>query len=137
MDFQITPDNQGIGQLSFTKNTDLRTDIWLSIMTKKGSFFVNPDFGCEVYKIRKVTDSNLLLMKQYFEACLQWLITTGRATYVNADVVRDSTIYNRYDVTITVTQANGIVLYYELFSDVQSGTIQWAAVGGPDSNYMV
>ena len=131
MDFQIITDSNGIGQLTFTKNTDIRTDVWLSLMIKKGSWFVNPEFGCELFKIKKVTNSNLMLVKEYCLAALEWLIVTSRASSTDCTVVRDPRTYNRYAIDLTVTQANGIKLFYQLFSDVQTGKIQWAPVGGP------
>jgi phage gp46-like protein len=129
MDFKVNL-THGFGHMVFEKNTDIGTDLYFSLMIKKGSWFANPDFGCELYKLKKVTDGNLLLAKQYVLSALDWLKTTGRAKSIKADVKKDLFKTNQIDIIIEVEQANGVKLFYEMFDDVRSGKINWSPVGG-------
>ena len=71
MDFQVLLDAQyPTGGLTFTKNSDIRTSIYNSINIKKGSFFQDRSFGSDLHLIKKATDANLLLAKQYVEQAL-------------------------------------------------------------------
>jgi phage gp46-like protein len=123
MDFQIQL-NQGTntGALVFAKNQDIRTNIFLSLSINKGSFFQNKDFGCELFKIKKITGPNILLAQQYVQDALQWLIQTGRATSITVIVEQDLIDRNRLDIKISAIQPNGLIIKY---------TTKFYPVGGP------
>jgi len=133
MDFQIITE-QNIGKLTFVKNTDIRTDIYMSLNVKQGTWFQNPDFGSQLYKVKKVTGPNLILAKQYIQSALQWLINIGYATAIAVEAQAGT--LGHIIINLTVTQANGMVLFYQLFNDVKTGKIQWSPVGGPSSNFI-
>jgi len=135
MDFKVDTTN-GFGVMTFVKNTDIRTDIYNSLATRQGDFFQNTEFGSQIYKIKKVTDSNLVLAKQYVELALQWLIQTGKASQISVIVEKDTAHYDQIDIKITVVQTNGIVLFYQQFNDVRSGKIVWTSVGGPSTTWV-
>lgn len=119
MDFQILLNSQyPTGGLTFVKNSDIRTDIFNSINTKKGSFFQNIQFGSDLYKIRKVTDSNIMLAKQYVQECLAWLIKTGRATYITVIVERDTADRSRINIKVEAKQPDGLIISFEQFKRV-------------------
>ena len=119
MDFQVILDAQyPTGGLTFTKNSDIRTDIFNSINIKKGSFFQNPDFGSELHTIKKLTDSNLLLARQYIQEATQWMINTGRAVSLDVIVERDSTDRGRMNLKITAVQPNGLIIVWEQYKRV-------------------
>ena len=126
MDFQVNTIN-GIGQMTWNKNTDIRSDVYFSLMIKRGSWFADTSFGCRLHEIKKLTDSNLLLAHQYVLEALNWLIQTGRATTISA--VATKADYNKISIDIQVQQANGIKLFYKIFSDVLSGKVTWNPVG--------
>ena len=144
MDFQINlPGNDlgttrtvsSVGEMAFVKNTDIRTDVYLSLNIKKGSWFANPKFGCDLFKIRKITAGNLVLAKQYVEAALQWMIITGRAKAVTVVVERNSQNLWYMSISISITQADGMVFFYQMYQDVSTGKIVWTAVGGPSATW--
>lgn len=119
MDFQVLLDAQyPTGGLTFTKNSDIRTDIFNSINIQKGSFFQNISFGSDLFKIKKLTDSNLLLAKQYIQECLEWLLKTGRAVSIGVLVERDTADRGRMNLKITAKQPDGLILTYEQFKRV-------------------
>jgi phage gp46-like protein len=115
------------GYMTFDKNTDIRSNIYLSIMVNKGSFFQDLEFGSELYKIKKVTATNINLAAQYIKACLAWLITTGKATSIDAVVTKGDQV-GSMGVEIQVIQADGVKLFYEMFPDVRTGKLIWKPI---------
>jgi phage gp46-like protein len=119
MDFKILLNAQyPSGGLTFTKNSDIRTDIFNSINIKKGYFFQNKEFGSDLYKIRKLTSPNVLLAKQYIEAALEWLLSTGRAKSLNVIVERDTSDVSRLNIKVEAQQPDGLMIIYEQFKRV-------------------
>lgn len=113
MDFQIQA-GQGLnsGALVFEKNENILTSIFLSLAINKGDFFQNQDFGCDIYKIKKITPSNIKLAQQYVQDALQWLIQVGRATTINVTVEQDTQNINQLDIKVDATQPNGLIITY-------------------------
>lgn len=136
MDFQIIPDSHGMGAMVLTKNTDIGTDIYLSLAIPYGSWFQNPTFGSSLFQIKKVTASNILLARQYVQKALQWLIQTGKALTIDVVVEADSLDRNRIDIKVTAKQTNGVELFYQQYLDVRAGTLVYQPVGGPESTYV-
>jgi len=128
MDFQINM-NQSYprGYMTFDKNTDIRSNIYLSIMVNKGSFFQDPEFGSELYKIKKITVSNINLAAQYVKAALAWLITAGKAKSIDAAVTKGDQV-GLMSIDIQVVQADGVELFYEMFTDVRTGKLIWKPI---------
>lgn len=135
MDFQINLDQgHSTGYMTFTKNTDIRTNIYFSLYIKQGDWFYDPNFGSKLSQIKKITASNMLLAKQYIESALKWLINTGKASSINVIVEPDNTNINQMDIKITVQQPNSVTLYYESSLDVKSGKLAFIEVGGPSTH---
>ncbi len=130
MDFQIqySPAYSN-GYMTWNKNTDLSTDICNSLNIKQGSFFQNLNFGSQLYTIQTVTQANTLLVSQYATAALNWLVQAGVATSITANCTIDTTNRYRYDLTINVTQANGITIQYQFAQNVAAGTMSFVYVG--------
>jgi phage gp46-like protein len=119
MDFKIIFDSDHPeGMMTFEKNSDIKTSIFLSLNIKKGDFFQNLDFGSELYKINKITDQNVNLAKQYIQHALTWLISSGRATSLNVIVEKDSIDKNRINVKIEMTEPSGNLVQYSMFRTV-------------------
>lgn len=119
MDFQVVLNAQyPTGGMQFVKNSDIRTDVYNSVNVKKGQFFQNPDFGSELYKLKKLTPPNLLLAKQYIEEALAWMIHTGRAKSVEVIVERDSIDISRLNIKIIVTQPDGLIITFTQYKRV-------------------
>ena len=104
-----------MGALSLTKNSDLRTSIYNSLNINYGSFFQYPTFGSKLYQIKKITDANLLLAKQYVQEALTWIIQVGRATSIDVLVEKDLQDRNRFDIKVTATQPSGLIITYKQF----------------------
>ena len=119
MDFKVLLDaDYPTGGLTFTKNTDIRTSIYNSINVKKGSFFQDREFGCDLYLIKKLTAANLLLARQYIQEALKWLLETGRATSIDVIVEKDLSDSNRMNIKVTAKQPDGLILTFEQFQAV-------------------
>ena len=113
--------------MTWDRNTDIRSDVYISLAIKRGSWFADPNFGSRLSEIKKVTDNNLLLAHQYALDALQWLRQTGRATSITAVATKGG--YNQIDIDIQVVQSNGMKLFYQISTDVLSGKVAWAYVG--------
>jgi phage gp46-like protein len=123
MDFQINF-SDGIGRMSFVKNTDIRTNIYLSINTLKGAWFLDPNFG--MARINKITNANVLLQKQYVQDALAWIIQAGRATKIDVTVEPDFMDINRINLKVIATQPDGLIIHYT----------QFVTVGGPSPAFI-
>lgn len=122
MDYTIRQDvTRPEGFMEFNKNQDIRTDIYNSLNTRKGDCFWNKDFGCELFKIKKVNTSNILLAQQYTQSALQWLITAGRAVSIDVIVEADISDFNRMNIKVTAKQPNGYLITYEVYQRVGQG----------------
>lgn len=126
MDFRVDSTNS-IPCLTFEKNTDLRTDIYFSLAVKKGGWFADLNFGSELFRVRKVTDGNMLLAHQYVLQALDWLKQTGRAVETSCVAGKSGT--DSMSLDITVVQANSVSLFYKAYLDVRNGKISWQPVG--------
>jgi phage gp46-like protein len=130
MDFKTDTTN-GLGYMTFGKNTDIRTDIYLSLSINQGDFFQNSGFGSQLFRIKKVTPNNIVLAQKYVTDALNWLIQTGRASSITVIVEKDTRNIDQLDIKVTALQPNGVTVYYQQFNDVRSGKITWTPVGGP------
>jgi phage gp46-like protein len=119
MDFKVLVATPGI--MTFTGNTDVSTDIYMSLSTPKESFFQNKSFGLE--GIQKITQNNILILKENIASALKWMILAGSVTSFDIVVEQDLTDINRLDISVTATQANGFIVHYQ----------QFYAVGGPSN----
>lgn len=129
MDFIITSTNS-VAQLTFAKNTNIATDIFCSLSVRPNSFFQNPTFSNRLFTIKKITDANILLAKQYIEEALKWLLQLNRATSIDVIVEKDSKDVNRLNIRVTAVQPNNVTVYYEQFYNALNGTLQFVPVGG-------
>lgn len=113
MDYQINLiKGQGIMSLN-TKNSDIRTSIYLSINIQPGDWFMFPDFGMK--RITKITAANILLQKQYVTQALDWMIKAGKATSFDITVEQDTFDVSRINISVIGRQPNGFVVTYEQF----------------------
>jgi phage gp46-like protein len=129
MDFSIICTNS-VGQMTFDKNTTIATDIYCSLNMKPNSFFQNPSFSNKLFTIKKVTDANVLLAKQYIEQALKWLLQLKKATSITVIVEKDSKDFNRINFKITAIQPDNVTVYYQQFYNAANGTLQFTPVGG-------
>jgi phage gp46-like protein len=119
MDFQVYLDQENpSGNMTFYKNEDIRTDIYMSLNTIYGNFFQNPRFGSKLSTIRKITVENINLARQYVEQAVAWLLNVGRATSINVIVEQDLSDFNRLDIKVTATQPDGLIITYQQFKRV-------------------
>lgn len=135
MDFKVITQN-GLGLMTFDKNTDISTDIYNSLAIRQGDFFQNTTFGSQLYLIKKVTDKNLVLAKSYVDQALAWLIQTNKASQISVIVEKDSTNIDQIDIKVTAVQPNGVTVFYQQFNNVRNGTVVWTSVGGPSLSWV-
>jgi phage gp46-like protein len=119
MDFKIDI-KQGRGQMTFEKVDDIRNNIYLSLMVRRGSFFQNPNFGSRLHELfrAKNTDKTAALAKEYCKEALQWLIDTGRATEINISTEKDPNELNRLKILVEATQSDGRKVTFDTYLEV-------------------
>ncbi len=120
MDFALRLD--GItADMDWQQAGTILNNVWLSLMTRRGSFFQNPDFGSRLHLLQreKNTATTERLAREYCLEALQWLIDVGRADAVDVITERDTTVDPyRLKLVVTVTQANRPDVTFELFLEV-------------------
>lgn len=121
MDYALTNTVYGGAVMTWDKAPDIRTNIWISLNMKKGSLFVDPDFGLDLSDIKKITDANLLLAKQRIEDALAWMITVGKATSIAVTVERDTQDFNRMDIKVEARQPDGLLIVFQQYRPVGLG----------------
>jgi len=118
MDYAITMQD-GQGQMTFDKAENIFNNIYLSIKIRRGSFFVNPEFGSRLHLLKKNTPRAAGLAEEYVKEALQWLLDTGRATtvevYAERDTLQDA---SRLKLLVEVTQPDGAIVPFEDFVEV-------------------
>ncbi len=107
MDFSITPDNDGIPQMSWTKETTVSTNVFYTFNVRRGTFFQNPTFGIDLSDIKKVTDNTVELIKERLINACSWLLGVGRAKSIDVIVEKDTTDITRINYKVDITQADG------------------------------
>ena len=120
MDFKLTTTDGLTASMSFDKAEDITNNIFLSLNVRRGSFFMNPDFGSRLYLLMQgvLNDRTLTLAKEYTREALQWLLDTGRATAVEVTAERHETDLHRINLHVQVTQADGRDISFETFFEV-------------------
>ena len=108
--------------MTFTPATsgNIANNVWLSLETARGSFFLNRDFGSRLATLRrsKNTPDKPQKVIDYVAEALQWLIDAGRITSVSTIVQPSSQDACRLNALISVTQADGNVVSFETFVGV-------------------
>lgn len=62
--------------------------VLMSIGTKKGSWFAEPLFGCEIHTIEKVDSNTSAIMQQMLVRATRWLVEDGLAADIDIEVER-------------------------------------------------
>jgi phage gp46-like protein len=90
-------------------------------MTKKGSFFQDPNFGSLLYLLQRAKNTvrNEALAISYAQAALAWLISSGRATKVNVTAVINPewSIWGM-KLDVQVFQASGQSVTFTIYTPV-------------------
>jgi phage gp46-like protein len=110
MDFAITIDSAGLGQMTFDKATTIMNNIYLSLVVARGSFFADTSFGSRLHLLQRAknTDTTMRLAVDYCKEALQWMIDSGKASKVDVYAQRDrQQDLNRLKLLIEVTPYSG------------------------------
>lgn len=111
----MNPGLYGSCDLAVT-GTDLETDsglesaILISLLTDKGSWWADPDFGSELYQLKgqKANDETTRSVKATVEDCLAWMVNDGVAGSVTVDVERQAGLL--LAIGVSVTRPDGTVV---------------------------
>jgi len=110
--------NRGMAEMKYENADGIFNNIYLSLHVQKGSFFAAPDFGSRLHEIKKLTEQNIALAKDYCKEACQWIIDLGRATSIDIIVERDEDVMNRMNILVTAVQANGAEMSFTTFVEV-------------------
>jgi phage gp46-like protein len=117
MDFAIEM-TAGLPAMTFDKAADIRNNVLLSLLVRRGSWWFNPAFGMRELP-KKNTIAAAGLVEEYAREALRWLLDTGRATAIEVRAERDPLQDpHRLKLRLQVTQASGEVLSFEHFVEV-------------------
>ncbi|MCL2602435.1 MAG: phage GP46 family protein [Treponema sp.] len=87
---------------------DIRELVLMSIGTDKGRWFADPEFGSELWLLKKSgkTDGQSAdTLKRMVLESLQWLVADGLAQSVHCDATPSGK--NKIEYTVTVTRPDG------------------------------
>ncbi len=118
MNFSIIDGAEGTSVLSWDKPTDISGAVYLSYTIKKGALFTAPDFGLDLSDIKKVTDNNLVIIKQRLEQALNWMLITEKARAVSITVEKDNIVYGRVNITTEIIQSDSVPITIDNFIKV-------------------
>lgn len=77
MDFLLETDN-GHVVMSFNSVNDVRNNIILSLIVKRGSFFVDPNFGSQLHVLKNNSPESCNLAESYCKDAVKWMIKIGK-----------------------------------------------------------
>jgi len=125
MDFaiDIATDGSATGAMTFDKGSDgnLRNNIYLSLVIKRGSWFQNLTFGSRLHLLQRAknTEQTAALAEEYCKEALQWLIDTGRVKKIEIIAQRDrEQDLHRLKLLVMVTKSNGDQVSFTTFVEV-------------------
>jgi len=125
MDFAIesATDGSATGTMTFDKGSDgnLRNNIFLSLVIKRGSWFQNPSFGSRLHLLQRAKNSEqtAALAEDYCKEALDWLIDTGRVKKIEIIAQRDrEQDLHRLKLLVMVTQSSGDQVSFTTFVEV-------------------
>ena len=99
---------------------DIRELVRMSIGTDKGTWWADPNFGSELWLLKKngkVHGQTAGILERMIRESLQWLVADGLACTV--DCVAERNGKNRIDYRVTVTRPGGSpVIIQEVWSGV-------------------
>lgn len=127
MDFKIDQNEiYPMGYMSFTKNSDITTNIFNLLTIKKGSFFADPSLGCQY--VKTITPQNINLQKRHIESALKPLLDSKRAQSINVIVEPDDNDIYQINIRIEAIQADGIPIIYQSYISVGGPSATWTPV---------
>ncbi len=92
MDHYIKTDSTGHLQMTFGISEGLRSNFYLSLHIKKGTWFHDPNFGSLLHEIKTLTESDLNLAKSYAFDALKWMIDIGKLKSINVETSVDQSL---------------------------------------------
>ncbi len=107
--------------MTFDQTTDLGNNVFLSLMTRQGSFFQDPTFGSKLYLLQRAknTAQNEQMAIDYAQAALAWLIASGRATAINVTAeINPQWLLWGMKLGVQVFQANGRQVTFTIYTPV-------------------
>lgn len=111
MDFALVTGPNGQLRMSLDGSSDIRNNILLSLYVKRGSFFLDLNFGSRLYEIKSLSEPNVRLAKEYVQQALQWILEIGRADRI---LVVTSSIDDTLKIATTIIKA-GVESQFETF----------------------
>lgn len=117
MDYTITL-NGDAADMSHAKSADIGNNLYLSLAIRKGTWWLDPEFGLRDRGRMKITEKNIRLVRGDCLEALQWILDSGRARSVEVTVSRDTQNLNRLQASIEAVQADGRKVTFDKFIEV-------------------
>jgi phage gp46-like protein len=112
IDFALTLDDTGQPQATLNNADTLLNAVLLSLHIKRGSFFLNPDFGSRLHELKSTSSPDVALAKQYALESLEWLITVKKITTL--DIIVTPGRNGRLHFKITINTRNMVETIVEM-----------------------
>jgi len=106
IDFSITTES-GAPVFSLEAGDALRNNVLLSLLVRRGTLFVAPEFGSRLHTITKVSADAPARAQAYCVEATRWIIETGRAREITVDARIHDENNGRIDIAVMVTKPDG------------------------------
>ena len=117
IDFAVEFEN-GYPRTTLKSGDAMKSNIALSLLVRRGTLFVNLNFGSDLHTIKKVTAGNVALAETYSKSALKWLLDTGRAKRIDTRAARDNLKADRIKIYVAVTTQDNRLVEYEHYHSV-------------------
>lgn len=107
----------GLGDITWDLGESLVTSIYLCLFVKRGSFFMDPEFGSRLHLLEreKSLENKAALARDYCTEALERLIRTGRARAIDVETALDRDVPGRLLIRVVATKGDGQTVPFETF----------------------
>lgn len=112
LDYQLTINDTGPAIVSFNCTDSLANNLLLSLIVKKGSFFLDPEFGSRLHEISTTSENDLQLSIKYAEEATVWLVRTKKVNLIKVSAERG---LNWIELKLSVEKNSGDLSTYIYF----------------------
>lgn len=99
------------------ENTILN-NLYLSLAIRKGSWWIDPEFGLDLPQGMKVTSATAADLRQRILKATAWIIRLGRARSIEVYTERDDINPGRINSAVRAVQADGREIQFSTFLEV-------------------
>lgn len=107
-----------IADRDFLLADSLLSNIYFSLMIKRGDWWIAPEFGSLFHTLRTFEKNVLQQAERFAKSATKWIIDTGRASKIDFFVRRSIQNQDRLEIHVLATKKDGSEVKFETFYSV-------------------